>query len=487
MSAQKKLMIVSNRLPCVVENINGRMRLAPASGGLITALTSVLKNKETIWIGWPGPDAEERETAALIQGASLENCRFVPVFLSSVEQTKFYYGFSNEILWPLFHDLQSRCNFDPCYWGIYRRANKKYAAAVSEHVHETDYVWVHDYHLMLIAEELRTLGVSQTLAYFHHIPFPSPDIFAKLPWRSDLLRAILRFDVLGFQTGRDLRNFVRCLRRFLPGEARINSRRKQVTFESNHGLVTAGVFPISIDFQEFSIRASSPEVTEMAVALRQNINASHCLLGVDRLDYTKGIPERLRAFELLLEQTPDLHRKATLVQVVVPSREDIPKYQELKQEVERLVTSINGRFTRDGWVPIHYVYRRLNRDELLAHYKAADIALITPLKDGMNLVAKEFCAAQNGNEGVLIVSEFAGAAQQLRTGALVVNPNDLDGVANAIRRAMMFSQTERLCRMRTMRRSIARENVSTWAESFCDAVSSYATESMEPLAGSVSA
>jgi trehalose 6-phosphate synthase len=487
MSAQKKLMIVSNRLPCVVENINGRMRLAPASGGLITALTSVLKNKETIWIGWPGPDAEEQETAALIQGASLENCRFVPVFLSSVEQTKFYYGFSNEILWPLFHDLQSRCNFDPCYWGIYRRANKKYAAAVSEHVHETDYVWVHDYHLMLIAEELRTLGVSQTLAYFHHIPFPSPDIFAKLPWRSDLLRAMLRFDVLGFQTGRDLRNFVRCFRRFLPGEARINSRGKWVTFESNNGLVTAGAFPISIDFQEFSTRASSAEVTGVAVALRQNINANHCLLGVDRLDYTKGIPERLRAFELLLEQSRELHRKVTLVQVVVPSREDIPKYQELKQEVERLVTSINGRFTRDGWVPIHYVYRRLNRDELLAHYKAADIALVTPLKDGMNLVAKEFCAAQNGNEGVLIVSEFAGAAQQLKAGALVVNPNDLEGVANAIRRAIMFSRAERLCRMRAMRRSIAKENVSAWAEAFCDAVSSYATESVEPLAGSVSA
>jgi trehalose 6-phosphate synthase len=258
-------------------------------------------------------------------------------------------------------------------------------------------------------------------------------------------------------------------------------------FESNNGLVTVGAFPISIDFQEFSTRASSTEVTEMAVALRQNINANHCLLGVDRLDYTKGIPERLRAFELLLEQSRELHRKVTLVQVVVPSREDIPKYQELKQEVECMVTSINGRFTRDGWVPIHYVYRRLNRDELLAHYKAADIALVTPLKDGMNLVAKEFCAAQNGNEGVLIVSEFAGAAQQLKAGALVVNPNDLEGVANAIRRAIMFSRAERLCRMRAMRRSIAKENVSAWAEAFCDAVSSYATESVEPLAGSVSA
>jgi trehalose 6-phosphate synthase len=233
-SAQKKLMIVSNRLPCVVDSVNGSRRVERSSGGLITALTSVLKNKETIWIGWPGPGAEEQELAALIQGASSENCFFVPVFLSAVEQAKFYYGFSNEILWPLFHDLQSRCNFAPCYWGIYRHVNKKYATAISEHVHESQYVWVHDYHLMLIAEELRNIGVSQTLAYFHHIPFPSPDIFAKLPWRSDLLRAMLRFDVVGFQTGRDLRNFVRCFRRFLPGEARINSRGKRVMFESNY-------------------------------------------------------------------------------------------------------------------------------------------------------------------------------------------------------------------------------------------------------------
>ena len=487
MSTRKKLMIVSNRLPCVFEKVNGNIRVEPASGGLITAMTSILRNKETIWIGWPGTDVEESDIASLVQGASPEECRFVPVYLSSVEQAKFYHGFSNEILWPLFHDLQSRCNFAPCYWAIYRQVNKKYAMAVLQNADEADYVWVHDYHLMLMAEELRNLGVNRTLAYFHHIPFPSPDIFAKLPWRSELLRAMLHFNVLGFQTSSDLRNFVRCLRRFASVEARIDSEGKRVTLKTNHGVGSAGAFPISIDFQEFSTRAASKEVTRMAVELRQNINVHHCVLGVDRLDYTKGIPERLRAFELLLDQSLELHRKVTLVQVVVPSREDIPKYQELKQEIERLVTSINGRFTRDGWVPIHYVYRRLNRDELLAHYKAADIALVTPLKDGMNLVAKEFCAAQNGNEGVLIVSEFAGAAQQLKIGALVVNPNDLDGVASAIRCAMMFSRTERLCRMRTMRRSIARENVSAWAESFCNAVNSCAAEGEEPFACGVSA
>ena len=487
MSAGKKLIIVSNRLPCSFEKVNGNIRVEPASGGLITAMTSILRNKETIWIGWPGSDAEESEVAALIQGASPGNCRLVPVCLSSVEQAKFYHGFSNEILWPLFHDLQSRCNFAPCYWAIYRQVNKKYAMAVLQNADESDYVWVHDYHLLLMAEELRKLGVTRTLAYFHHIPFPSPDIFAKLPWRSEMLRAMLHFNVLGFQTSSDLRNFVRCLRRFASGDTRINSEGKRVILETNHGVVSAGAFPISIDFQEFSTRAASTGVTRMAVELRQNINVHHCVLGVDRLDYTKGIPERLRAFELLLDQSLELHRKVTLVQVVVPSREDIPKYQELKQEVERLVAWIDGRFTRDGWVPIHYVYRRLDRDELLAHYKAADIALVTPLKDGMNLVAKEFCVAQNGNEGVLILSEFAGAAQQLKIGALLVNPNDLDGVASAIRRAMTFSRTERLCRMRTMRRSIARENVSAWAESFCNAVNSCAAEGEDPFACAVSA
>jgi trehalose 6-phosphate synthase len=412
---------------------------------------------------------EAQEASALAQVASQEKCRFVPVFLTSEEEAKFYYGFSNEIVWPLFHDLQSRCNFDPSYWGTYQCVNRKYATIVKEIANGGEFVWVHDYHLLLLGEQLRSMNVDCNLAYFHHIPFPSPDIFAKMPWRSELLAAMLRFNALGFQTSRDLQNFVRCLRRFLSNDVRISSGVKQVNIETRNGIVFAGTFPISIDFQEFASQASSPEVCALAESLRCNIKGAHLLLGVDRLDYTKGIPERLRAFELLLEQSSDFHHKVTLVQIVVPSREDIPKYRELKEEVERLVTSINGRFTQNGWVPIQYVYRRLSRTELLAYYRAAQIALITPLKDGMNLVAKEFCAAQIHNDGALILSEFAGASAQLKNWALLVNPNDIEAVTAAISRALMFSRQERQIRMRGMRRSIAKEDVAAWATAFRNA------------------
>jgi trehalose 6-phosphate synthase/phosphatase len=487
MSVNNKVLIVSNRLPVVMENVDGRVRAEPASGGLVTALSAVLKKKETIWVGWPGPGAEDREARELIQDAARENCRLVPVFLTSEEQAKFYYGFSNEIVWPLFHDLQSRCNFDPCYWNTYRYVNRKFAETVRKHAHETSCVWAHDYHLLLLADELRTLGIRKTLAYFHHIPFPSPDIYAKLPWRSELLRAMLSFDVVGFQTGRDLQNFVRCLRRFLASDVRVSASAREATIETREGRVFAGVFPISIDFQGIASRAASAPVTTMASSLRQNMNVEHLLLGVDRLDYTKGIPERLRAFALLLEKSRELRGRIAMAQVVVPSREDIPKYQELRVEVERLVTSINGRFSHNGWVPIHYVYRHLNQTELLAYYRAATVALVTPLRDGMNLVAKEFCAAQTDNDGALILSEFAGSAAQLKNGALLVNPNDMEGVAGAIRRAIMLSRQERLLRMRSLRRSIAKDNVDTWAEMFWRTVDWIAALDPEPVECAASA
>lgn len=461
-----KLLIVSNRLPIVVENVAGQKRAEPASGGLVTALTSLVKQSHATWIGWPGPSVGEQEASALAQLALQKNWRLVPVFLTSEEEAKFYYGFSNEIVWPLFHDFQSRCNFDPSYWGTYKCVNRKYAAIVKKNVNGGEFVWVHDYHLLLLAEELRSMNVESNVAYFHHIPFPSSDIFAKMPWRAELLGAMLRFNALGFQTSRDLQNFVRCLRQFLSNDVRISSGLKEVIIETKNGRVFAGTFPISIDFYEFASEASSPEVSYLADSLRCNIKGVHLLLGVDRLDYTKGIPERLRAFELLLEQSRDLWHKVSLVQIVVPSREDIPRYRELKDEVERLVTSINGRFTQNGWVPIQYVYRRLPRTELLAYYRAAQIALITPLKDGMNLVAKEFCAAQIHNDGTLILSEFAGAAAQLKNWALLVNPNDTKGVVAAIKRSLMLSRTERQIRMRSMRRSIAKENVAAWADTF---------------------
>ena len=472
MTMPRKLLIVSNRLPVVVEREKhgGEIRVEAASGGLITALGSVLKGKETVWIGWPGPGVQEEESQPLLSEAFGGDCRLVPVFLTPEEQSGFYCGFSNAVVWPLFHDLQSRCNFNPEYWTAYRKVNAKFAHTIIQHDSGAECIWIHDYHLILTAQELRNKGVGTTLAYFHHIPFPSPDIFGKLPWRREMLEAMLSFDVLGFQTKSDLHNFVRCLRHYLVGKIRVSSAGERVLVEARGARVVAGAFPISIDFEEFSQEAASPQVNQMAESLRTNLQAKHCILGVDRLDYTKGIPERLRAFELLLKKSRELHRRVAFIQIVVPSREDIPKYQELKLEIEQLVTSINGRYTQPGWVPIQYIYRQLGRRELLAYYRAADIALVTPLKDGMNLVAKEFCAAQTSNEGVLVLSEFAGAAAQLKSGALIVNPNDLEGIGDAIRRAFMLTQHERTYRMKTLRRFVARHDVHAWVQSFWKAI-----------------
>jgi trehalose 6-phosphate synthase len=308
--------------------------------------------------------------------------------------------------------------------------------------------------------------VGERLAYFHHIPFPSPDIFEKLPWREEILTALLDFDVVGFQTLRDRRNFISCLRQFVK-EAEITSMGDHLIVDEPGRRTIVGAFPISIDFEEFALGATNDDVAARASRIVHDLNGSRILLGVDRLDYTKGIPERLAAFRHLLEARPELRGKVALVQVVVPSREDIPKYGELKAQIQRAVSEINGHFGEPGRVPVHYIHRTLDRPELLAYYRAADIALITPLKDGMNLVAKEYCAARVNNDGVLILSEFAGAAFQLHRGALLVNPYHTRAVAEAIRQAYEMPTTEQRRRMRKLRAQIRRENIFRWRDSFC--------------------
>ena len=287
---------------------------------------------------------------------------------------------------------------------------------------------------MSVGLALRQLGIKERLAYFHHIPFPSPDIFEKLPWREEILTALLHFDVLGFQTLRDRRNFADCLRQFVKA-AEIRSEGDHLIVEETGSRTLVGAFPISIDFEEFAGGAAGETVAARAAEIVRSVGECRIILGVDRLDYTKGIPERLAAFRYLLKDHPGLHRKVTLVQIAVPSREDIPKYGELKAQIERLVSEINGHFSEPGWVPVHYIHRCIDRAELLAYYRAAHIALVTPLKDGMNLVSKEYCASRVNNDGVLILSEFAGAAFQLHRGALLVNPYHTRAVAEAIRTA----------------------------------------------------
>jgi trehalose 6-phosphate synthase len=313
---------------------------------------------------------------------------------------------------------------------------------------------VHDYHLMNLAAELRLLGSRARLGFFLHIPFPAPDIFLQLPWRRPLLEALLRFDLLGFQTARDRRNFLACVQAVTPG-----SRATQT-----------GDFPISIDFNAFMRRAAAADVAAKAQELHRLLPKRKLVLGIDRLDYTKGIPLRLRAFQHLLARYPEMRGRVSLMQVVVPSREDIPQYHRLRTEIEQLVGKINGAYARPGgWVPVWYEYRNLSRVELLAYYRAADIALVTPLKDGMNLVAKEYCACSIEEDCVLILSEFAGAAPQLASGAILVNPNDIEAVAGAIREAHAMPATERAARMRRIRRAIRRQDVFWWVDSYLQA------------------
>jgi trehalose 6-phosphate synthase len=319
-------------------------------------------------------------------------------------------------VWPLFHDLQSLCNFEPAYWRAYCDVNRRFAEVVAGNTEPGDFIWVHDYHLMNLAGELRRAGVRSRVGFFLHIPFPSPDLFLKLPWRREVLQSLLEYDLIGFQTQRDRRNFVQCVRALVK-DADIEGRGQVLLVSALGRVVRVGSFPISIDYNTFMRRAVASDVAERARELHRLLPNRKLILGVDRLDYTKGIPLRLKAFQSLLSRFPELRERVSYIQVVVPSREDIPRYQELKTEIEQLVSKINGSFVHPGgWVPVWYVYRSLSRLDLLAYYRAADIALVTPLRDGMNLVAKEYCAQHRGGLRVdtLGVRGRGGAARPER-------------------------------------------------------------------------
>ncbi|MCG3203283.1 MAG: Trehalose-6-phosphate synthase [Gammaproteobacteria bacterium] len=470
--AEQQLVIVSNRLPFIVgRDPAGRLEARPASGGLVTAMLPILRQKGGTWIGWTGlPEKDDASPAALAESVGWPGFAVVPVALSDEEVVGFYEGFSNEIIWPLFHDLPSFCEFAPSHWDYYLRVNRKFARAIADNAAPDSLVWVHDYHLINVGSELRQLGARLRTAFFLHIPFPSIDMFMKLPWRQSLLRSLLEYGLVGFQTLNDRRNYVQCLRRLLRGVS-VSGKGQvlRVTVGDRHQAV--GHFPIGIDFADFAHRAAAPEVRERAQALHNLLPDRRLLFGVDRLDYTKGILLRLRAYREALIRHPELRQRVTLIQVVVPSREHISTYFDLRTQIEQLVSRINGEFTEPGgWVPIHYVFRSLDPVDLLAYYRAAEVALVTPLKDGMNLVAKEYCTCSIEEDCVLVLSEFAGAAAQLRGGALMVNPYDIEGVADAIYRACCMPEQERRRRMRRMRREIMRRDLFWWVSSFFNAV-----------------
>ena len=469
------LVIVSNRLPFAVSREgDGSWRVEPGSGGLVTALRPVLRNRGGLWIGWSGATSEELPDPSAIFADSERRFGYslVPVSLSAAERDGFYAGFSNEIIWPVFHDLIPLANFQPSYWAAYEAINERFADAVAAAAGPGDFVWVHDYHLMRVATALSARRKDVRAAFFLHIPFPPLDVFVKLPWRFEVLNALLDYGLVGFQTVRDRRNFVQCVRLLLP-DVRVSGRGAVWKLRSGERELRVGSFPISIDVGEFERRAAEPGVAEKRRAIREAESGRKIVLGIDRLDYTKGLPQKLEAFRTMLRRYPEMRGTVTLMQVVVPSREDIPRYQEHKTLVDRLVGEINGEFTRGDWAPIRYVHRSLEGVRLSAYYRAADVALVTPLKDGMNLVCKEYVASRIGGDGVLVLSEFAGAAAELQSGALLVNPFDVEGVADTLRTALLMPETERRSRFRKLRRIVREHDIHHWLDTFLRAAADH--------------
>lgn len=462
-SGPQRLLIVSNRLPVTVERRGGELSYRPSVGGLATGLSSYTDStsRETRWVGWPAIstlrlDAAERGQMRETLSADHHS---EPVFLTERDISDYYYGFSNRTLWPLFHNFTGNVEYDNSTWRAYERVNAKFADAVAEVACEDDTIWVQDYQLLLLPKMLRQRLPNAAIGFFLHIPFPCFETFRMLPWRKRIVEGILGADLIGFHTYDYARYFLTSARNLsgLPeqhGELHVDGRR-----------VLVDAFPMGIDFERYSqesrSRASAREVAE----IRSSEGTRKLVLSIDRLDYTKGIPRRLEAFDALLEQHPEWRERVTLVLVAVPSRSQVKEYRALKEDVDRLVGRINGRWGTIGWTPVRYLYRSLPFGRLIGLYAGADVAFVTPLRDGMNLVAKEYCAARRDLGGVLILSEMAGASKELGE-AILVNPNDIDELVASLVQAMEMPKEEQAERMRALRHRIKRYDVFRWVNDF---------------------
>lgn len=455
-----QIVVVANRLPVRRVTRGGVADWELSAGGLVTAMQPVLSRTSGCWVGWGGSSG--RKTRPFLH----DGIRILPVSLSEREVETFYHGFANRTLWPLYHHAIRTPEFLRQYWRPFVEINRRYARAAIRAAGRNDVIWIHDYHLQLVPHMVREMRPNARIGFFLHIPFPPEELFAWLPWRQWILHGLLGADLVGFQTAGDAQNFSRVARRYTAADG------TDTELEFRGRTVRVGVFPISIDFTAFENLARQPLVLRQAHDIRRRLGAHRKLiLSVDRLDYTKGITARLRAFEELLQKKAVTVDDCVFLQIAVPSRETVKEYVDMRETLERTIGRINGEFSEPGRVAVHYFRRSLPREELVAYYRAADVMLITPLRDGMNLVAKEYVATRVDNSGALVLSEFAGAARELRR-ALLVNPNDIDALGATLAYALKMPHIEGRRRMATLRMVVRRADVYHWADEFLNALAS---------------
>lgn len=463
-----RLVIVSNRLPYSVQIQEDNLNLHRSPGGLVSGLTSYLtsmkkgsgQNSESLWIGWPGQSVADEWQEQLIDRSAKEFQSY-PVFVAEDSMDKFYHGFCNSTIWPLFHYFPTFTSYNPEHWEQYKEVNRIFCDAVVKTSEPGDLIWIHDYHLMLLPKMIRERLPEASIGFFLHIPFPSFEIFRLLPrkWRHEILEGMLGADLVGFHTHHYTQYFLRCCLRILGLEHTFG----RIT--NGNRITVADTFPMGIEFEQFQSAAKSEEVIKESAVLRENFGNRKVIISVDRLDYSKGILNRLEGYEIFLERNPEWHDRVVLVVVVVPSRIGVEHYQYLKQQIDEMVGKVNGKFGSISWTPIVYQYRSLEIEPLVTLYRTSDVALITPLRDGMNLISKEYVATRVDQTGVLILSEMAGASSELGE-ALIINPNNREEISDAIKEALDMPESEQVRKNWMMQRRLESYDVVHWAESF---------------------
>ncbi len=459
-NSQVKLIIVSNRLPVKAEIQDGIITFEKSAGGLATGLDSLNVEYEKHWIGWPGIYSSDEDVDRVIS-SKLAEFSFHPVFLTEKDVELYYEGYSNSTLWPLFHYFYVYVSHEPDYWDAYKKVNSLFLEKVKEIAGENDIIWVHDYHLMLLPMMIREYLPSVRIGYFLHIPFPSYELFRTLEDREELLTGLLGADLIGFHTFSYMRHFISTLYRIKGIESDDN------TFHYGNRTLSVDTFPMGINYRSFYDAYKQPDIQLIIKQFREQYQDIKIILSVDRLDYSKGLLQRLKGFRLLLQDYPGWIGKVSLLMIIVPSRDNVDRYQDLKTKVDEMIGNINGTYSLPGWIPIHYFYKNFSFNELTAFYHESDIALVTPLRDGMNLVAKEFIAAKAGKPGVLILSEMAGAATELRH-AIIVNPNNSLHLAESLNRALTMPENEQKERLRSMQKILKKQDIVKWSFDFIE-------------------